>query len=60
VGAKCSPFLLVFDGVTDTFVGLLNVGTGFSDQEFGVAVDAGNGQVYTANYSSSGISRLRF
>ncbi len=60
VGAKFSPFLLVFDGVTDTFVGLLNVGTGFSDQVFGVAVDAGNGQVYTANYSSSGISRLKF
>jgi hypothetical protein len=36
------------------------VGTGFFDSEFGVAVDLGNGHIYTANYSSSGISRLRF
>jgi YVTN family beta-propeller protein len=60
VGARFSPFLLVFDAVTNTFVNFLNTGTGFSDQELGVAVDAGNGHVYSANYSSSGISRLRF
>jgi DNA-binding beta-propeller fold protein YncE len=40
--------------------GFIYPGTGFSDQELGVAVDAGNGQVYTANYSTETISRLRF
>jgi YVTN family beta-propeller protein len=60
VGARVNSFLLVMDGATDTFASLMNVGTGFFDSEFGVAVDAGNGHVYTANYSSSGISRLRF
>ena len=60
VGARVNSYLLVFDGATDTFAGLLNVGTGFFDSEFGVAVDAGDGHVFTANYSSSGISRLRF
>jgi YVTN family beta-propeller protein len=59
-GARVNSFLLVIDGTTDTFANLMNVGTGFFDSEFGVAVDAGNGHVYTANYSSSGISRLRF
>ncbi len=60
VGARFNSFLLVFDGATGFLSGFINPGTGFSDQEFGVAVDAGNGQVYTANYSSSSISRLRF
>jgi DNA-binding beta-propeller fold protein YncE len=60
LGARFNSFLLVLDGATETFPGFLNVGTGFSDTEFGVAVDAGNGQIYTANYSSSSISRLRF
>jgi DNA-binding beta-propeller fold protein YncE len=59
-GAKSNAFLLVFDGATESLAGLLNVGTGFFDSEFGVAVDLGNGHIYTANYSSSGISRLRF
>jgi DNA-binding beta-propeller fold protein YncE len=59
-GARVNSFLLVIDGATDTFASLMNVGTGFFDSEFGVAVDAGNGHAYTANYSSSGISRLRF
>ncbi len=60
VGTRFNSFLLVFDGATDFISGFINAGTGFSDQEQGVAVDAGNGQVYTANYSSSSISRLRF
>jgi len=60
VGTKVNSFLLVFDGATDTSAGLLNVGTGFFDQELGVAVDAGDGHVYAANYSSATISRLKF
>lgn len=60
LGTHFNSFLLVLDGATETFPGFLNVGTGFSDTEFGIAVDAGNGQIYTANYSSSSISRLRF
>jgi DNA-binding beta-propeller fold protein YncE len=60
VGARVNSFLLAFDGATESQVGLLHVGTGFFDQALGVAVDAGNGHAYTANYSSGSISRLKF
>jgi YVTN family beta-propeller protein len=60
VGTRFNGYLLVFDGATGVLSGFITPGTGFSDQELGVAIDAGNGQVYTANYSSATISRLRF
>ena len=60
VGTRFNGYLLVFDGATGVLSGFIIPGTGFSDQELGVAVDAGNGQVYTANYSTGTISRLRF
>jgi YVTN family beta-propeller protein len=60
VGTRFNAYLLVFDGATGVLTGFIYPGTGFSDQELGVAVDAGNGQVYTANYSTETISRLRF
>lgn len=59
LGAKFLPYLSVYDGSSNTFVGLVVVSP-FSDSLFGVAFDAGDGNVYTANYSSNTVTRLKY
>ncbi len=59
VGAKFLPYVTVYDGVSGGFIGIISVSP-FSDALFGIAFDAGNGNVYTANYSSSTVTRLKF
>jgi len=49
----------VFDGATNGFVNTMFL-TFFSDQLLGMAFDAGNGHVYTANYSGNSITRLKY
>ncbi len=59
VGAKYLPYVTVFDGATNGFVNTMFL-TFFSDQLLGMAFDAGNGHVYTANYSGNSITRLKY
>ncbi len=60
VGARYNGYVSVIDGATDFFLGTVNATGFYSDQELGVAFDAANGHVYTANYSSASITRLKY
>jgi YVTN family beta-propeller protein len=61
VGAKFFPYLTAIDGATNTVLNIMIVnGNNFSDRPLGVAVDAGNGQVYTANYLANTVTQLKF
>jgi YVTN family beta-propeller protein len=60
VGVQGLADVLVLDGQTNFFTSIVNVGTFSSDTEFGVTFDAGNKKIWTANYSSDTVSRLRF
>jgi DNA-binding beta-propeller fold protein YncE len=58
-GAKFYSYVTVFDGATNTYVNALSL-TYLFDQLFGMAFDAGNGQVYTANYTTNAVTRLKY
>jgi YVTN family beta-propeller protein len=59
VGVANLQYLLVIDGQTNVFQSIISMGP-FGDTEFGVAFDAGNKKVWSAGYSSSSVTRLRF
>jgi DNA-binding beta-propeller fold protein YncE len=59
LGAKINPYVSVYDGTSNALVGIVVVSSVF-DQLLGVAFDAGDGSVYTANYSSNTVTRLKY
>jgi YVTN family beta-propeller protein len=59
LGAKFLPYVSAYGGATNTLVGIMVV-TPSSDSLFGVSFDAGDGNIYTANYSSNTVTRLKF
>jgi DNA-binding beta-propeller fold protein YncE len=59
VGVANLQYLLVIDGQTNVFQSIISMGP-FGDTEFGVAFDAGNKKVWSAGYSSSSVTRLKF
>ncbi|HTH64466.1 MAG TPA: invasin domain 3-containing protein [Gemmatimonadales bacterium] len=59
VGVSGLSYLLVIDGQTDVFQSVLSLSP-FSNTEFGVAFDAGNKKVWSADYSTSTVTRLKF
>jgi YVTN family beta-propeller protein len=60
VGVANLAYVWVIDGTIDTIAGVLYTNPSFSDATHGVAVDAGNGKVFTANYSSGTVSRFQY
>ncbi len=61
VGVSNLPLAVLIDGSTNTFFTTLNVGNpSFGDAIFGVAFDAGNKKVWTANYSTNTTVRLKY
>lgn len=60
VGVNGLPYLLPISGTTNVFAYVLVVGNPSTDSELGVAFDAGNGKVWSANNSSSSASRVKY
>jgi DNA-binding beta-propeller fold protein YncE len=59
VGAANIGYLLVIDGQTNLFQSIITLSPN-GVTEFGIAVDAGNKKVWSADYSSNTVTRLRF
>lgn len=60
VGVNGLPYLLPISGTTNVFAYVLVVGNPSGDSELGVAFDASNGKVWSANNSSSSASRVKY
>ncbi len=61
VGVSNIPFLIIVDGATNFIRDFLTVGnTAFADDIHGVAFDAGNGKVFTANFTSNTVTRVQY
>lgn len=62
VGISNLPLVLMIDGATNaSFPPTLLVGNpAFGDAVFGIAFDAGNQKLWTANYSSNTVTRLQY
>jgi YVTN family beta-propeller protein len=61
VGVSNQPYALLVDGATDTWQTVLPTGNpSFFDEVLGLSYDAANGKVFTANYSSSSVTILKY
>jgi YVTN family beta-propeller protein len=61
VGVSNLSYALLIDGATDTWQTVLLTGNpSFFDEVLGLSYDAGNGKLFTANYSSRSMTILKY
>jgi YVTN family beta-propeller protein len=61
VGVSNQPYALLIDGATDTWQTVLVTGNpSFFEEVLGLSYDASNGKLFTANYSSSSVTILKY